>query len=327
MTVDLDGWPAGSDRPGEARLTVRFRTAATGSWAPAGFEVCVGQLRVPTFEAGTGGESAPVAPAGAWSAAVSVDDDGLLRHRDLASPPGLSLWRAPTDNDRIGGMAEAWTKAGLDRLGRHVLGVDREADGDVVVRSEVRTRSGQRIGHVQRFHPLAGDGVRVDESVEIPPGLTDLARVGTVLETVPGFEDLTWYGTGPHETYPDRKASGIVGRWRETVANHIVPYIRPQETGGRADTRWLTLTNGDGRGLRIDLDERRQVSVGHYRAADLAAATHDVELVARPETIVHLDAAHRGVGTASCGPDTLPGYLVGAGMYEWSWTLMPVTAD
>ena len=43
----------------------------------------------------------------------------------------------------------------------------------------------------------------------------------------------------------------------------------------------------------------------------------------RPETIVHLDAAHRGVGTASCGPDTLPGYLVGPGTYRWSWTLMP----
>ncbi len=39
------------------------------------------------------------------------------------------------------------------------------------------------------------------------------------------------------------------------------------------------------------------------------------------ETIVHLDAAHRGLGTASCGPDTLPEYLVGPGTYEWSWTI------
>ena len=39
------------------------------------------------------------------------------------------------------------------------------------------------------------------------------------------------------------------------------------------------------------------------------------------ETIVHLDAAHRGLGTASCGPDTLPEYRLGPGTYRWAWTL------
>jgi beta-galactosidase len=69
------------------------------------------------------------------------------------------------------------------------------------------------------------------------------------------------------------------------------------------------------------------VSALHYRAADLAAATHDVELTPRAETVVHLDAAHRGLGTASCGPDTLPEYLVGPGIYRWSWTLRPGLGD
>ena len=76
-----------------------------------------------------------------------------------------------------------------------------------------------------------------------------------------------------------------------------------------------------GAGLRIDLDEPRQVSVTHLRAADLAAATHDIDVVPVAETVIHLDAAHRGLGTASCGPDTLPEYLLGAGTYRWAWTL------
>ena len=71
----------------------------------------------------------------------------------------------------------------------------------------------------------------------------------------------------------------------------------------------------------------RQVSASHLRATDLATATHIGELVPRPETIVHLDAAHRGLGTASCGPDTLPGYLVGPGTYHWSWTLERIAGD
>ena len=51
----------------------------------------------------------------------------------------------------------------------------------------------------------------------------------------------------------------------------------------------------------------------HLRAADLAAATHDIDVVPVAETVIHLDAAHRGLGTASCGPDTLPEYRLDAG--------------
>jgi beta-galactosidase len=74
----------------------------------------------------------------------------------------------------------------------------------------------------------------------------------------------------------------------------------------------------------VTLENPAQVSATHHRAADLAAATHDIELEARPETVVHLDAAHRGLGTASCGPDTLPAYLVGPGSYRWSWTIASI---
>ena len=39
------------------------------------------------------------------------------------------------------------------------------------------------------------------------------------------------------------------------------------------------------------------------------------------EGIVVIDAAHRGLGTASCGPDTLPEYRLTPGTYSWGWTL------
>jgi beta-galactosidase len=67
-----------------------------------------------------------------------------------------------------------------------------------------------------------------------------------------------------------------------------------------------------------------QVSATHFRAADLEAARHQDELTPRAETIVHIDAAHRGVGTASCGPDTLEQYLVRGGTYRWEWSLQPL---
>jgi beta-galactosidase len=145
------------------------------------------------------------------------------------------------------------------------------------------------------------------------------SRLGTTFEIEPGFEAIEWFGRGPHECYPDRRRSAIVDRWRSTVTQQFVPYIRPQESGGRADVRWFTLTNADGRSIRISLARPAQVSAIHHRAAALAAGTHVDELVPAPETVVHLDVAHRGLGTASCGPDTTSPYLVGPGEYRWEW--------
>jgi beta-galactosidase len=313
--------PDGAGRPpargrgyAEAWLTIRYLTADAGAWAPAGFEVGWSQIRLDP----SGVE--PRSRAAARNGRPAVDADGLLVHPLLSAPPVLSLWRAPTDNDRIGLAAGQWQATGTDALERRLSSIEQGGDA-TVVRSQFVTKSGIVVRHEATLRCVADGGVAVDEVAEIPAELTDLARVGTALETVPGFEEVEWFGLGPHESYPDRKRGARVGRWRSIVSDLYVPYVRPQENGGRAGVRWLTLRDATGRGLRIELGEPGQVSATHFRAADLAAAGHDIDLAPRPETIVHLDAAHRGLGTASCGPDTLPQYLVGPGTYRWAWTL------
>jgi len=318
-TVRLPGWarPTGDGR--ELWLTIRFRTAATLAWAPEGFEVCWAQLLVAAASPARPREVAGAAAAGS----VTLDDAGLLVHELLSAPPRLYLWRAPTDNDRIAGLAAQWQDWGVDNLTRTLQSVTRGGDA-TVVRSEERTASGIAVQHEQRFQALAGGGVSVEERVTIPEALSDLARVGVVMEGVPGLEQTEWFGRGPVETYPDRRRGAPIARWRSTVADEYMPYVRPQENGGHSDVRWFELSDGKGRGFRLTTDRPRQVSATHFRAADLAAAKHDVELTPRPETVIHLDVAHRGLGTASCGPDTLPEYLVGSGTYEWSWTVAPL---
>jgi beta-galactosidase len=315
--ISLPGWATPPiDDGSEAWLTVRLRTADELAWAPRGFEVCSVQLPV--------GAPVSASPTGAVaddrSGRVDLDAEGRLVHPLLMTPPALSLWRAPTDNDRIGGMAARWESWGLERLERRLLSVDRDGAA-TIVRSEVRTGVGIPVPHEARYTALAAGGVLVEETVVIPGELADLPRVGTVLEVAAGLENVEWFGSGPHETYPDRKRGGLIGRWRSSVTDQYVPYIRPQENGGHADVRWLRLSDGGVRTLRIALGRPGQVSATHFRASDLAAATHDVELTPRAETIVYLDAAHRGLGTASCGPDTLPEYLVGPATYRWTWSL------
>ncbi|MEV6105073.1 glycoside hydrolase family 2 TIM barrel-domain containing protein [Streptomyces sp. NPDC051940] len=319
VPAELPSVPAGGSAPiavpaglldghdGEAWLTLRVRTAAEEAWAPAGFEVCTPQVRV-------GGAPSFAAPA-AGGEPADVDEQALLVHPALAAPPVLSLWRAPTDNDELGGFAERWRKLGLDALVRKPLSYHRDEDGRQTVVASYETAAGPVV-HTQVLHPLP-DGILVEETAELPEGLTDVPRIGSVFETAARHDRLAWYGQGPWETYPDRRHGGPVGHHEAAVDDLFTPYLRPQESGGRHGVRHLTL---DGT-LRITLDEPRQVSVTRYRAADLTAATHHDELAPRATCVVHVDAAHRGVGTASCGPDTLPGYRLGAGTYRWAWTL------
>ncbi len=300
----------------EVWLTLRFRTAEATAWAEAGFEVGFAQVALPA------GASAVAPPVG--SGAVPLDADGLLHHPLLPGAPRLALWRAPTDNDRIAGHARRWVDQGLDRLTREDVRVT--VDGPrAIVRQTIRTGAGIPVAHEQVFTAFADGGIQVDETAHIPTELDDLPRVGTQLAAGMDLEGLAWFGTGPVETYPDRRRAGAVGRWESTVTDQLVPYIRPQENGGHADVRWLELRDGSGAGVRITCDLPRQVSVSHVTPAALDAATHDVEVETVPEAVIHLDAAHRGLGTASCGPDTLDRYKLRPGTYRWSWTLEPIS--
>jgi len=63
------------------------------------------------------------------------------------------------------------------------------------------------------------------------------------------------------------------------------------------------------------------VSATHFTAHDLYEAATETALHPRPELIVHADLAHRGLGTASCGPDVLEQYRIAPGTYEFAYRL------
>ncbi|MDN3025330.1 glycoside hydrolase family 2 TIM barrel-domain containing protein [Streptomyces sp. S.PB5] len=298
---------------GEVWLTLRVTTARDEAWAPRGTVVCLPQVRLR--------EAVPVAGSPAVanrSASVEVDADGLLVHPLLTAAPTLSLWRAPTDNDELGGMALRWRTWGLDALVRKAVSV-REDGGRVTVDAEYAGTLGV-VRHRQVLTPVEG-GIHVAEEAELPVEFDDVARVGSVFETMPGLDLLEWFGQGPWESYPDRSTGAPVGHHSLPVDELFTPYLRPQESGGRHGVRRFTLSAPDATGLAVTLDEPRQISVTRYRADDLTAVTHHDQLVPRSGCVVHLDAAHRGLGTASCGPDTSPSHLVAPGVHRWSWTL------
>ena len=305
--VALKDWPA--DRPrGEAFLTTRWTTMREHAWAPTGFEVAALQVPVrPSLD-----DSTDLAePDGAANA--PVDDMGYLVHPAFAKAPEIALWRAPTDNDRIGGMAGEWEGLGIDRLERRLVSLERIGSLATIV-NELTTAIGIRIRHERSVVVLQDGAIRVDESVEIPLELTDVPRVGTVLEFTSGLEQLAWFGTGPHETYPDRKRGGLVGRWRTSrhrrrdaippAPGERWPRRRPvADPVPRGWNRFPYRPRRSGAGVRHALPRHRPcVSDARFRARGApgddrpprrgASRSRDCELRARHAAAVHHRPGH-----------------------------------
>jgi beta-galactosidase len=148
----------------------------------------------------------------------------------------------------------------------------------------------------------------------------NLPRLGVTLIAPAGFEAVEWFGVGPGDTYSDRDRAGWIGRFEGTASGAYVPYVVPQEHGNRTGLRWLAL-RGDGAGMRFTPAKPCEGSVSHFTAEDLTAATHAHQLTPRPEVLVNLDVGQRGLGTASCGPDTLEAYRLGPGEYELTFDI------
>jgi beta-galactosidase len=300
---------------GERFINFSIVQKSRTDWAVAGHEVAWAQFTLPSKKIS--------APAGKSNPLFenAVNESGEINLPFGVTAPEPSLWRAPTDNDRIGHIAAKWERYGARELTRTDCTISESAKS-YKIDSTWQTSTGLVIKE-QQIITAVENGFSVKERITVPKKCEDLARVGIVFEIDGALENYTYFGTGPQESYPDRKL-GRVHKWVSTVAQQYVPYVRPQENGGHADVRWMQLRDNAGNGIQINLDSPLQVSVNPFTAAQLADATHDVELVPSGDTVIHIDAAHRGLGTASCGPDTLPQYLVAGGTYSFTWTVKTI---
>jgi len=298
---------------GERFITFSLKCLTSTPWALPMAEVAWSQIALP---------STPLTPAKkAQEIGDVVDEHGQIILPYGIVAPSVSLWRAPTDNDRIGHIATKWERYGIREISRTDC-VVRQTPTSIKVSNTWETSTGVSFKHSQLITPVIG-GFTVKESVTIPKAFDDLARVGTLFELDGSLSDLVYFGTGSHESYPDRKI-GRIARYVSTVAAQYIPYVRPQENGGHAAVRWFEVTNAAGTGLRFAMSKPAQVSVTPNRDGELADATHDVEVKACGNTVVHIDTAHRGVGTASCGPDTLDKYIIKTGVHTWEWTVTQI---
>jgi beta-galactosidase/beta-glucuronidase len=323
-------------QPGtEYWLALSFHLKEDTLWADAGHEVAWAQFKMPYQVSDAPKlevEKMPTIEMQETSSALMMraenlslifgKDSGTLnsmlceRAEFIAEGPRLAVWRAPTDNDEGGrGLADDWREAGLDRLQQKVkeVTVEQPQPGLVRVKVDAILQAEGKAPAVEctYTYKIYGSGdIVLDVDAKIGEQVPPLPRLGLKM-LMPGlFNTFTWYGRGPHETYPDRMEGMKVGIYHGTVADQYVPYVTPQENGNKTGVRWFTLTREDNVGLLMMSDQPFNASALHFTAEDLTAARHTYELEPREEVVVHVDFAQSGLGGASCGPNTLPKYLI-----------------
>jgi beta-galactosidase len=344
VAVPLGDLPA----DGELLLTVAFTLPEDAAWAPRGHRVAWDQLAL-------GGEPPRPAPPGGPAPGVEQDDrrialigpgyrvvidrsDGALTAIErgganlLAAPLEPNFEKVANSNqyaqDIIAKDFGPWHDAAK---ARRVESVEVAAGADTVT-----VRLGMRLptasdGALDLSYEV-GAGARVLVAMSYRPGqqgrMPLLPRFGMTAAVPRAADALSWYGRGPHESYWDRKTGAAVGRFSGRVEGAWFPYIRPQDTGNRADVRWFAIADAAGTGLRVSaVDEPLNVSALPFGLADLRAARHTFELPRREANTLFVDALIHGVGgDNSWGARTHPEYtLPGDRPYRLRFLLEPTT--
>ena len=149
----------------------------------------------------------------------------------------------------------------------------------------------------------------IDMETTIIPHTPNLRRAGVVCAVDSSFSRVSYYGKGPWENAFDRSAGVLIGRYSTTADGLREHYVKPQSGGDRAVYE-VALTNAKGKGMSVSSDKLFFFSANRYTDKDLMDCSHEWELKARPYLWLHLDAAQRGLGNASCGPGPMEKYTI-----------------
>jgi beta-galactosidase len=277
--------------------------------------------------------------AGVMKSFVSGGEELIL------SGPRPDFWRPPTDNDygnRMERRDAPWRDAG-ERAVMKSAHISRPEMGSAGVKFtfDIPGTEGAVIGSLVTEYTVHASGT-VDVKFHFTNTdrtLTEIPRVGMQMLLPVRFTDLSWFGRGPHENYSDRKTSAFVGLYESSVADQYVPYVRPQENGYRTDTRWLNITDTEGRGIRFEGEPLFSFAALNYLHEDFESPgrlagyrpdaktinRHTCDVVPRDLVCVNIDYGQMGVGgDNSWGARTHPAYCLTQPEYNYSFRMVPL---
>lgn len=301
---------------GEYILQVSMHLRRGEAWAKQGHEISFGQYvyTTGTAEAERKEEAAPpftvvhgdvnIGVKGANFSAMFSKAEGCLaslRYEGveyLTRKPGLTFWRALTDNDRgckHGFDCAPWLAAGLYQKSVDMTVKEEETSVTVEFRYAIPVEPGVCC---KVAYCVKGDGsIQVCASYKGKEGLPKLPAFGMEWKFKERYHNFRYYGCGPEENYVDRMEGARLGIFESTARENVPGYLVPQECGNRMGLRWIELYDDTGKGLRFEAcGSPFEGSVLPYSALELEGASHLEELPKPHYTWLRILAAQMGVG-------------------------------
>lgn len=250
--------------------------------------------------------------------------------------PTPYFWRAPTDNDFGNKMPEklkVWNDAHLNPEVKSVI-VGKQSDLGLPINVQY-VLAGANVPYTVNYWIQNNGEIKVTASIDMTgKELPEIPRFGMRVQLPGAFENLSYYGRGPLENYSDRKTASFIGNYQDKVANQFVwEYIRPQECGYKTDTRWFSLQNKNGLGLKITGEQALGFSTLNISTETLDPGVtkkqrHTNDVKPEDTVFVHVDLAQRGVGgDNSWGASPHSQYLLRAPKYSYSYTLTLIESN
>ena len=226
---------------------------------------------------------------------------GCLEEIDdfLKTPMQMSIWKAPTDNERI--IRLQWVEDKYDKVHNKVYSYVIEG-GTIRVKASLAPVARSPIFKYEAKYTFFEDG-RIDVVVDgdFDQTRTWLPRLG--FEFKVAEKSFTYFGYGPYESYVDMHHGSWMGLFESSAQKEYVPYIKPQEHGSHLNTKLLSI------GKFCFVSENGfSCNVSEYTSAELTAKRHGFELEKDEYTNVRIDYKVSGNGSASCGPELLDKY-------------------
>lgn len=241
------------------------------------------------------------------------------------------LYRAYLDNDR--NIVKTWKKQNLHKLTYNgsIVSVNQKDDGTVKIKSEGwLCAEGKKVFPFEYKYTFYRDGsIKVKAEVEkkkLDFTKYDIPRFGLNLLLDVSLSNVEYYGLGELENLNDFKAQSRVGIYKSTAKDMCVDYIKPQDSGNHGETRWLKVTDSEGKGLKFfNSKDYFSFSVHDYPEKQVRQAKHIEDIKRGKLTSVSIDGFMRGTGSNSCGQHTLEKYRVNfKDELEFEFYIIPV---
>ncbi len=212
----------------------------------------------------------------------------------LKTPMKLTIWKAPTDNERK--VRKQWEESKYDKCHNKIYDCII-SDNCIHIKGSLSSVARSPFFMYDAVYTFMEDG-RVD--VKLDGSFDDtrvfLPRLGFEFQTEQKY--FSYFGYGPYESYIDMHHGSRMGLFESSAEKEYVPYIKPQEHGSHYNTKFADFGK-----FAFESSQGFSLNVSEYSSEELTNKTHYFELEKAAYTNVRIDYKVSGLGSNSCGPE------------------------